>query len=100
MNSSVNLVNQILKDAKNTSGKEWRDLISIIKSKPDESKNFANYIKTKIRSLDSEIQIVCLDLLDYSMDEGKIPLHTAVSSKEFLTTLVNLLKTRDSPQVF
>lgn len=28
-----------------------------------------------------------------------MPLHTAVSSKDFLNTLLNLIKTRDSPEV-
>ena len=33
-------------------------------------------------------------MLDYFMDEGKMPLFNQVSSKEFLGTLVNILKNR------
>jgi hypothetical protein len=64
------------------------------------SKNFALNIKNKIKSLNLDTQLVCLDLLDYTMVECKMPLHTAISSKDFLSTLINLLKTRDSQEVF
>ena len=63
------------------------------------SKNFAVNIKNKIKSLNLETQTVCLELLDYAMVECKMPLHTAVSSKDFISTLINLLKTRDAPEV-
>ena len=33
------------------------------------------------------------------MVEGKMPLHTQVASKDFLQTLVNILKTRDFAEV-
>ena len=64
------------------------------------SKNFALNIKNKLKSLNLDTQLVCLDLLDYTMVECKMPLHTAISSKDFLSTLINLLKTRDSQEVF
>jgi len=37
---------------------------------------------------------MALDLVDFFMDEGKMPLFTQVSSKDFLMTLVNILKNR------
>ena len=36
MSKTTNLLNEILKNGENTSGKEWRELIAAIKSKPDE----------------------------------------------------------------
>ncbi len=43
--------------------------------------------------------MTCLDVLDFVMAEGKMPFHTQVGSKDFLNTLLTLLKTRDSPEV-
>jgi hypothetical protein len=37
---------------------------------------------------------MALDLTDFLMDEGKMPLFNQVSSKDFLMTLVNILKNR------
>lgn len=52
-----------------------------------------------MRDMNKDTQLLALDFIDYSVDDGKMPLWTQVSSKEFLTTLINLLKTRDSPEV-
>ena len=56
-------------------------------------------MKRKLRDINQETQLLALDFLDYSVDDGKMPLWTKVSSKDFLVSLVSLLKTRDSPQV-
>jgi hypothetical protein len=56
-------------------------------------------MKNKLRTINQETQLLALDFLDYSIDDGKIPLWTQVSSKDFLGSLVNLLKTRDAPEV-
>ena len=56
-------------------------------------------MKNKLRDINQETQLLALDFLDYSMDDGKMPLWTQVSSKDFLSSLVNLLKTRDAPEV-
>lgn len=49
--------------------------------------------------MNQNTQLLALDILDYFMDYGKISLHTQVGTKDFLTRLVNLLKTRDAPSV-
>lgn len=36
MSKTTNLLNEILKNGKNTNGKEWRDIVAAIKAKPDE----------------------------------------------------------------
>ena len=63
------------------------------------AKYFCAYMKNKLRDIKQETQLLALDFLDYSMDDGKMPLWTQVSSKDFLSSLVNLLKTRDAPEV-
>jgi len=61
------------------------------------AKNFTPFIKTKLKDLNPDTQELALDLTDFFMDEGKMPLFTQVSSKDFLGTLVNILKTRGAP---
>ena len=56
-------------------------------------------MKSKLRDINQETQLLAIDFLDYSVDDGKMPLWTQVSSKDFLSSLVNLLKTRDAPEV-
>ena len=40
-----------------------------------------------------------MDLIDFAVAEGKIPLWTQIASKDFLTSLLGVLKTRDAPEV-
>lgn len=44
-------------------------------------------------------QTIALDIIDCLVDKCGISLHTQVGSKEFLGKLINLLKSRDSPQI-
>lgn len=107
--SKINsLVNDIITMGMSTTGKEWLELLKIINSKPEEynisfdyfrAKLFVNYIKTKIKLVSYDQQIVMIDLLDYSMSEGKMPLHTQVASKDFISVLIGLIKSKDNPEV-
>jgi hypothetical protein len=56
-------------------------------------------MKIKLIELNQEIQLLALDVLDFIMVEGKIPVWTQVAAKAFLTSLINILKTRDAPEV-
>ena len=56
-------------------------------------------MKNKIRDLNRDTQLLALDFLDFSIDDGKIPLWTQVGSKEFLNSLVNIYKTRNDEEV-
>lgn len=58
------------------------------------SKHFVAFIKNKLKELNVDVQSMALDLTDFFMDEGKMPLYNQVSSKDFLMTLVNILKNR------
>lgn len=53
----------------------------------------------KLKDLNQETQILALDILDFLVTEGKMPVHTQVAAKDFLTILISLLKTRDAPEV-
>ena len=99
---------------KNNGGtpKDWRGLAALINSRPDEYlkifmnfiyffrvRSFINEFRQMIREVPPPLQIIALDLMDFLMVECGLPLHTQVSSKDFVTFLLTLLKTKDSPEV-
>lgn len=49
--------------------------------------------------MNNDQQLLALDLIDYFMDNGTVSLHSQIGSKEFIGKLINLLKSRDAPQV-
>ena len=79
--------------------RQWRTANEILLTHTDEIKKYCSYMKTKIRDLNRDTQLLALDFLDYSIDDGKIPLWTQVGSKEFLSLLVNIYKTRNDIEV-
>ena len=79
--------------------KEWRTANEILLTKSDEAKKYVAYMKNKIRDLNKDVQLLALDFLDYSIDDGKMPLWTQVGSKDFLQSLVNIYKTRNEEEV-
>ena len=92
----------ILDSIFNTNGgttRQWRNANEILLTHTEEVKKYCAYMKNKIRDLNKNIQLLALDFLDYSIDDGKIPLWTQVGSKEFLTSLVNIYKTRNDQEV-
>jgi hypothetical protein len=79
--------------------KQWRQANEILLTKTDEAKKYVSYMKNKIRDLNKNTQLLALDFLDYSIDDGKMPLWTQVGSKDFLSSLVNIYKTRNNEEV-
>ena len=77
----------------------WKATNEVLLTRSDEARHFCAYMKNKVRHMNRDIQLLALDFLDYSIDDGKMPLWTQVSSKDFLTNLVNILKTRDDVDV-
>lgn len=49
--------------------------------------------------MNTEQQLLALDIIDYFMDKGTVSLHSQIGSKEFIGKLISLLKSRDFPQV-
>ena len=56
-------------------------------------------IKEQLNSMNVANQELALDLLDYFVDNSTISFHTQIGSKDFIGKLVNLLKSRDAPQI-
>ena len=79
--------------------RQWRSSNEILLTHTDEVKKYCAYMKNKIRDLNKNTQLLALDFLDYSIDDGKIPLWTQVGSKDFLSSLVNIYKTRNDEEV-
>ena len=79
--------------------RQWRSANELLLTHTDEIKKYVAYMKNKIRDLNKNTQLLALDFLDYSIDDGKIPLWTQVGSKEFLSSLVNIYKTRNDNEV-
>jgi hypothetical protein len=50
--------------------------------------------------LNPSTQLLALDLIDFLVDKGKMPFHTQIGSIDNLSTLINLLKTRENEEVF
>ena len=79
--------------------KQWRTANEILLTQTSETKKYVSYMKNKIRDLNKDVQLLALDFLDYSIDDGKMPLWTQVGSKDFLQSLVNIYKTRNDEEV-
>lgn len=56
-------------------------------------------MKLVIKSVNKDGQLLTLDILDFVVDKGKTPVHTQLASKEFITNLVSLIKSKDIPEV-
>ena len=98
MSQLITILDSIFK-ANGGTTRQWRNANEILLTHTEEVKKYCAYMKNKIRDLNKNIQLLALDFLDYSIDDGKIPLWTQVGSKEFLTSLVNIYKTRNDQEV-
>lgn len=56
-------------------------------------------MKQKVKDVDAETELMSLDIIDYAVHEGKVPIHTVISSKDFLSNLISVLRLRDAPDV-
>ena len=95
-------ITQILDSIFKTNGgttRQWRNANEILLTHTEEAKKYVAYMKNKIRDLNKNTQLLALDFLDYSVDDGKMPLWTQVGSKDFLNSLVNIYKTRNDEEV-
>ena len=52
-----------------------------------------------MKEISSDEQLIALDLVDYVVVECNLPLHNQISTKDFITTLLSLLKQKDSVNV-
>ena len=98
MSQITSILDSIFKTNGGTT-RQWRNANEILLTHTEEAKKYVAYMKNKIRDLNKNTQLLALDFLDYSIDDGKIPLWTQVGSKEFLSSLVNIYKTRNDTEV-
>ena len=98
MSQITSILDSIFKTNGGTT-RQWRNANEILLTHTEEAKKYVSYMKNKIRDLNKNTQLLALDFLDYSIDDGKIPLWTQVGSKEFLSLLINIYKTRNDIEV-
>ena len=77
----------------------WKAISELLHNKEDEISVFCPYIKNKINSYNKETSILALTLLDYCVDDGRMPLWSALNTKNFLGSMVNSLKTREETDI-
>ena len=77
----------------------WKAISELLHNKEDEIAVFFPYIKNKINSYNKETSILALTLLDFCVDDGKMPLWSAINTKNFLGSMVNSLKTREETDI-
>ena len=95
---TIPLLEAIFKNKGGTSDL-WKAVSELLHSKQEEISVFCPYIKNKINSYDKQTSLLALNLLDFCVDNGKMPLWEALNSKEFLSSLVNSLKTREEQEI-
>ena len=77
----------------------WKAISELLHNKENEISVFCPYIKNKINSYNKETSILALTLLDFCVDDGRMPLWSALNTKNFLSSLVNSLKTREETDI-
>ena len=94
---TIPLLETIFKNKGGTSDL-WKAVSELLHTK-EEISVFCPYIKNKVNSYDKQASLLALNLLDFCVDNGKMPLWEALNSKEFLSSLVNNLKTREEQEI-
>ena len=56
-------------------------------------------MKVKIQNFSKINRLLILDLIDYLVDKGNMNIWSSISSKKFFQSLLDLLRTRDIPEV-
>ena len=95
---TIPLLETIFKN-KGGSSDIWKTVSELLHNKEEEISVFCPYIKNKINSYDKETSLLALNLIDFCVDDGKMPLWSALNSKEFLSSLINNLKTREEQEI-
>ena len=60
---------------------------------------FLEKLKIKLQNFSKSKQILLLDILDFLVDKGNMNIWLAISSKKFFQGLIDLLRTKDVPEV-
>ena len=60
---------------------------------------FLEKLKVKLQNFSKANQLLLLDVLDFLVDKGNMNIWSTISSKKFFQSLLDLLRTRDIPEV-
>ena len=77
----------------------WESINDILHKREQEIPLFCTYIKHKINGYDKTNSILALNLIDFCVDNGNMSLLSALNSKDFLSSLITNLKTRDDSEI-
>ena len=91
MSQIVPILNQIYQ-TKGQSPEQWIYFNNYLINHSQEINYFFQFINNKLNTNNNEELLLTLDILDYSMDNGRMELWIKVSSKEFLSFFLQLLK--------
>ena len=91
MSQIVPILNQIFQ-TKGQSPEQWIYFNNYLINHSQEINYFFQFINNKLNTNNNEELLLTLDILDYSMDNGRMELWIKVSSKEFLSFFLHLLK--------
>ena len=84
MSQIVPILNQIYQ-TKGQSPEQWIYFNNYLINHSQEINYFFQFINNKLNTNNNEELFLTLDILDYSMDNGRMELWIKVSSKEFLS---------------
>ena len=77
----------------------WKTVNDLLKNREQEIAVFCSYIKHKINGYNKESSLLAMDLVDYCVDNGQMPLWSHLASKDFLSSLTTNLKTRNDTEI-
>ena len=77
----------------------WKTIIELLNTRENEIPTFSTYIKHKINGFDKNNSLIALDLIDFCVDYGKMSLWENLNSKDFLSSLITNLKTREDCEI-
>ena len=77
----------------------WKAINNLINKRENEIPVFCNYIKHKINGYDKQNSLLALDFIDFCVDNGNMSLWSQLNSKDFLSSLITNLKTREDLEI-
>ena len=90
---------EILFNNKGGTSELWKSIIELLNTRENEIPVFSSYIKHKINSYNKDNSLLALDLIDFCVDYGKIYLWSNLNSKDFLSSFITNLKTREDCEI-
>ena len=90
---------EILFNNKGGTSELWKSIIELLNTRENEIPVFSSYIKHKINSYNKDNSLLALDLIDFCVDYGKIYLWSNINSKDFLSSFITTLKTREDCEI-